>query len=37
MNGSDYKRYIIEMVNHIHNIKILKAIYAYVFKKYTNK
>ncbi len=34
MKSSDYRRYIIDMINHIHNIKILKAIYEFVLKKY---
>lgn len=37
MNNNDYKRYIINLVNHIDNIKILKIIYEFVQKRYTNQ
>lgn len=37
MKVSDYKRFIIDMVNHIEDIRALKAIYVIVQKYFVHK
>lgn len=37
MNNGDYKRFIIDMLNHIEDNKALRAIYLFVQKHFLNK